>query len=321
MKPILPLVFEALQNRVGRDHLAKRLGLQVDHSAMYFGKGYGGFHWENIDLMPKILRFLLKLSGFLAQGERNATDYEVVEIGVVLDGLPEAFEDFRILQLSDIHIDGIPDGAERLIRHIADLSYDLCVLTGDFRFHTFGNYGPCLDRMQKLAAAIQCRHGTLGILGNHDFVEMVPGLESFGIRMLLNETVTIERDGAAIHVVGLDDAHFYGVDNLKKAIADLPADTIKLLLVHSPEIIPAAARAGVHYYLCGHTHGGQVCLPGPSPLLTNANCERAYVSGAWKYREMAGYTSRGAGSSGLAVRFFCPPEITLHRLSSRPIAA
>ena len=311
------LIFDEIERRIGKEHLARRLRLQVDHSAKYFGKGFGRFHWENIDLLPDVLKFLLKAAGLLHKWERNAADYEVVEVDVILDGLPEPFEGFRILQLSDIHIDGMPDHGEGLIRAIGNLTYDLCVMTGDFRFHTFGDYDPSLNAMQKLASSIECRHGILGILGNHDFVEMMPELESCGIRMLLNEIAIIERGGASISILGLDDAHFYGVHDLKKVTEGLNAGGIRLLLVHSPEIIPEAASAGVHYYLCGHTHGGQICLPGGVPLLTNANCARAYISGAWRYQNMAGYTSRGTGSSGLAVRFNCPPEITLHRLHSR----
>jgi len=309
-------LFEDLQRRIGERHLAKRLRLQVDHAAKYFGMGFGGFHWENVDPLAQVLRFLLKAAGLYGKGERNSLDYRVVEVEVVLDGLPEPFHGFRILQLSDIHIDGIPDGGERLRRILGDLDYDLCVLTGDFRFETFGDYGPSLEGMKSLLESIRCSHGILGILGNHDFVEMVPELESFGIRVLLNETAAIRRGDAAIQVIGLDDAHFYGVDELEKAMAGLQPGEVKVLLVHSPEIIPRAARAGVGYYLCGHTHGGQICLPGGIPLLTNANCDRAYVGGPWRYGKMAGYTSRGTGSSGVSVRFCCPPEIVLHRLSS-----
>ena len=309
-----PSLFEELEHRLGRNHLAKRLRLQVDHSAKFFGQGFGRFHWENSNLLPLVLGFLLKVSRLFEVGKQNALDFELVEVDVMLEGLPEAFDGFSILQLSDIHIDGMPDEGERLIRLIRKLRYDLCVLTGDFRFQTFGNYESSLNGMKRLAASIACPHGVLGILGNHDFVEMVPALESCGIGMLLNETVRITRGDAAIRILGLDDAHFYGVDALEKAIRELPADEVKVLLVHSPEIIAEAARAGVNYYLCGHTHGGQICLPGGIPLLTNANCARKYVGGVWQYENMAGYTSRGTGSSCLPVRFFCPPEITLHRL-------
>ena len=313
MSPRQPFLFEELERRIGRNHLARRLRLQVDHSAKFFGRGFGRFHWENINILPLALEFLLKVSRLFRVGKHNVLDFEVVEVDVMVEGLPEAFEDFCILHLSDIHIDGMPDDGERLIRIIQRLHYDVCVLTGDFRFHTFGNYEPSLNGMKRLAASIECPHGIFGILGNHDFVEMVPALESSGIRMLLNETVRIARGDAAIHILGLDDAHFYGVDALDKAIRDIPAAEVKVLLVHSPEIIAEAAHAGVNYYLCGHTHGGQICLPGGIPLLTNANCSRKYVGGLWHYENMAGYTSRGTGSSCLPVRFFCPPEITLHR--------
>jgi uncharacterized protein len=309
-----PFIYEELQQRIGKDHLAKRLSLQGDHATKYFGQGVGRFHWENITLLPLVLEFLLKVTGLFRVGNRNVLDYEVVDVDVMLSALPEAFEDFCILHLSDIHIDGMPDNGQRLCRIVGKLTYDLCVMTGDFRFRTFGSYDASLDGMKRLAAAIECPHGILGILGNHDFVEMVPALEACGIRMLLNETAAIQRGDTVIHVLGLDDAHFYGVDALEKAIRGIPPDEVKLLLVHSPEIIPEAARAGVDYYLCGHTHGGQVCLPGSIPLLTNASCARKFGSGVWHYDNMPGYTSRGAGSSGLPVRLCCPPEIALHRL-------
>jgi hypothetical protein len=154
----------------------------------------------------------------------------------------------------------------------------------------------------------------LGILGNHDPIEMVPGLESAGIRMLLNEAAAIRRGAVEIHVAGLDDTHFYRTDDLPKAMAEIPPRAVKLLLAHSPEIIPDAAAAGVQYYFCGHTHAGQICLPGGIPVFTRSRGGRAYAAGAWRYGRMGGYTSRGAGTSGLNVRYWCPPEITVHRL-------
>lgn len=307
-------VFEDMEARVGRTHLSKRLALQVDHSARYFGNGFGGFHWENIDLFPRILDFFLRTCGVIDRGRRNTLDYEIVDHLMVLPNLPEAFHDLTMLQLSDIHVDGIPDGGERLMAAIQALTFDVCVMTGDYRFQTYGNYDPSLRGMEKLAEAITCPFGMVGILGNHDFVEMVPLLESYGIKMLLNEALSIEKGGSTLHILGLDDAHFYGVHDLGKALRDLPAGDTKILLAHSPELLAEAAHAGVDCYLCGHTHGGQICLPGGIPILTNAQCPRRYASGQWRYEKTQGYTSRGTGSSGLAVRFYCRPEITLHRL-------
>lgn len=310
-------VFEDLEARVGRPHLSARLSLQVDHSARFFGKGFGKFHWENIELIPQTLDLILRASGLNRRGRRNVLNYEIVEHDLPISNLPDAFHGFRLLQLSDIHMDGIPDEGRRLIETIRALKFDFCVMTGDFRFHTHGNYDPCLIGMKRLAHSIACPFGMAGILGNHDFLEMVPLLESCGIRMLLNEAVTLKKDGAPLHILGLDDAHFYGVHDLGKAMRNLPKEDPKILLAHSPELIAEAAAAGLDGYLCGHTHGGQICLPGGIPILTNAHCPRTYTSGAWKYESMQGYTSRGTGSSGLPVRFFCRPEITLHRLVRR----
>ena len=89
--------------------------------------------------------------------------------------------------------------------------------------------------------------------------------------------------------------------------------SFSILLSHTPEVYRQAAHAGFDLMLSGHTHGGQICLPGGVPLTLDSGC-RAIGAGAWRYDAMAGYTSVGAGSSIVPVRFNCPPEITLHRL-------
>jgi hypothetical protein len=132
--------------------------------------------------------------------------------------------------------------------------------------------------------------------------------------MLLNESVRIERGGAEIHLAGIDDAHFFRVDNIEKAAAGVPFDAFSILLSHTPEIYRQAAHAGFDALLCGHTHGGQICLPGSIPITLDATLPRKFGRGAWKYNEMSGYTSVGAGSSVLPVRLNCRPEITLHTL-------
>jgi predicted MPP superfamily phosphohydrolase len=155
-----------------------------------------------------------------------------------------------------------------------------------------------------------------GVLGNHDTIRMVPGLEGMSIRMLLNESVVIERGGHRVHLAGIDDAHFYRVDNIEKAADAIPQEDFSILLSHTPEIYRQAAHAGFDLLLSGHTHGGQICLPGGIPITLDAAVPRSLGSGAWKYGTMAGYTSVGAGSSVVPVRFNCPPEITLHYLRS-----
>ncbi len=143
---------------------------------------------------------------------------------------------------------------------------------------------------------------------------MVPGLEAMGIRMLLNEAETIERSGSCIHLAGIDDAHFYRMDNIEKAATSIPHEEFSILVTHSPEIYRQAAHADFDVLLSGHTHGGQICLPGGLPITLSAVLPRALGAGPWRHHGMIGYTSVGAGSSVVPVRFNCPPEITLHRL-------
>ena len=109
---------------------------------------------------------------------------------------------------------------------------------------------------------------------------MVPDLEALGIRMLLNECVAIDRGRASIYLAGVDDAHFYRADNIEKAAADIPHGTVSVLLSHTPEIYRQAAHAGFDLMLSGHTHGGQICLPGGIPILLEADLPRAFGAGA-----------------------------------------
>jgi predicted MPP superfamily phosphohydrolase len=153
-----------------------------------------------------------------------------------------------------------------------------------------------------------------GVLGNHDTIRMLPALEEMGIRMLLNECVPISRDADRIHLAGVDDAHFYRADNLERAASEIPAGKFSILLSHTPEIYQQAAHAEFDLLLSGHTHGGQICLPGQIPITLDSVLPRRLGSGAWKYHSMVGYTSVGAGCSIVPARFNCPPEITIHYL-------
>jgi hypothetical protein len=115
-------------------------------------------------------------------------------------------------------------------------------------------------------------------------------------------------------LVGVDDPHYYRVDSIEKAAAGVPHDEFSILLSHTPEIYRHAAHADFNLLLSGHTHGGQICLPGAVPITLDSKLPRRYGSGSWKYHRMVGYTSVGVGSSIVVVRFNCLPEITLHHL-------
>jgi predicted MPP superfamily phosphohydrolase len=305
-------ILRTLDRRLGRLHAKQRLGIERDHEAQVFGQGLNFFHIENLTSSHRFIRAVLTAAGLYKRGLANAERVTVRRNRVVSAKLPCAFEGYTILHLSDLHVDMCPAAMERVRALVRDLSYDLCVLTGDYRAQTFGPFDEALAGMARVRDAI--RGEALAVLGNHDTICMAPGLEEMGFALLLNESVAVERGGERIHIAGIDDAHYFRVDNIEKAGADIPQDAFAILLSHTPEIFRQAAHAGFDLLLAGHTHGGQICLPGGVAITLDSVLPRAFGAGAWKYHEMQGYTSVGAGSSVVPVRFNCPPEITLHSL-------
>ncbi len=301
-----------LAHRVGRLHLWQRQGIQRDHVAQVFGRGRNFFHIENWYSVHALMRLTLRAAGLYDRGRRNATAIRIRSNDVVIPALPAAFDGFRLLHLSDIHLDMDRAISHELAARVRDAEYDLCVITGDFRARTYGGHEPVVEAMAGLRMHID--RPVYGVLGNHDFVEMVPDLEALDMRILLNESVIIEQGGSAIHLAGVDDPHYYRADNLEKAANGIPETAVSILLAHSPEIYRHAAYAGFDLMFCGHTHGGQICLPGGLALTYNAKCPRALGKGAWRWNGLQGYTSAGSGTCVVPVRYNCPPEITVHRL-------
>ena len=259
-----------------------------------------------------MIEMVLRVTGTYWRGRANAGKVQLRRNTVHLSNLPSDFDDFAILPLSDLHADLSGRAMQRVAELARDLDYDLCVLTGDYRGGTHGDCELCLEIVARLREAL--RSDIYGVLGNHDSIAMVPDLEALGIRMLLNESVAIRSGPASIYLAGVEDAHFYRADNIEKAAADIPHGCVSVLLSHTPEIYRQAAHAGFDLMLSGHTQGGQICLPGGVPILLGADLPRAFGAGAWRHGGMAGYTSLGAGSSVVPVRFNNRPEITLHRL-------
>jgi uncharacterized protein len=301
-----------LERRLGRLHARQRLGIEQDHEAQIFGQGLNFFHVENWYSVHAVIRTALRLAGLYERGRRNAERPVVRRNEVRSARLPASFDGFTILHLSDLHVDMNEGAMRRLVELAAGLRYDLCVLTGDYRGQTFGPFDATLDGLARIRAGLV--GPAYAVLGNHDTIQMVPGLEAMGIRTLLNECAAIERGGARIHLAGIDDAHYFRVDNIEKAADAIPDGDFSILLSHTPEIYRQAAHAGFDLLLSGHTHGGQICLPGSIPITLDAALPRRLGRGAWQYGDMSGYTSVGAGSCIVPVRLNCPPEITLHIL-------
>jgi uncharacterized protein len=301
-----------LIDRIGAEHVERRLTVENEHESQLFGQGLILFNLENWYSAPSIVRTALKLTGLYGRARRNADQIVIRRNVLDFANLPTAFENFTILHLSDLHVD-ISEGAmQRLRGMVSDLQYDICVLTGDYRGKTYGPFEASLQGISELKAELK---GPLyAVLGNHDSIRMAPSLEAMGIRMLFNECDTIARgnDRIYIYLAGIDDAHFYRADDIDKAAKPIPQGAFSILLSHTPEIYDGAARAGFDIMLSGHTHGGQLCLPGGVPIKLEARLPRRMGAGLWQHFGMAGYTSVGVGTSLLPVRLNYPPEITLH---------
>jgi predicted MPP superfamily phosphohydrolase len=299
-----------LINRIGTEHVARRLKVEVEHEAQLFGQGLIFFNLENWYSAPSIVRIALTLTGLYGRARRNADQVVIRRNNLEFTRLPPAFDKFTILHLSDLHVD-ISEGAmRRLVGMVGDLQYDICVLTGDYRGKTYGPFDKSLEGIRELRK--QLKGPLYGVLGNHDSIHMAPSLEAMGIRMLFNECEAISRGGNQIYLAGVDDAHFYQADDIEKAAKLAPQDAFSILLSHTPEVYHRAAAAGFDVMLSGHTHGGQLCLPGGIPIKLESRLPRRMGAGAWRHGGMSGYTSVGVGTSLLPVRLNCPPEITLH---------
>jgi predicted MPP superfamily phosphohydrolase len=301
-----------LEQRLGRDYARQRVGIERDHEAQIFGQGRNFFHIENWYSIHSVIRNALRLTGLYERGRKNAERVELRHNHVHLAKLPRAFDGFRILHISDLHADMSQAAMARVIELAAPLDYDICALTGDYRGRTFGPFDECMREVARVRACL--KPPIYGVLGNHDTVHMLPALEAMGIRMLMNEVESLARGDQRLHVAGIDDAHFYQMDNIEKVASLCPVGDCAILLSHTPEVYRQAAQAGFSLLLGGHTHAGQICLPGSIPLSLSSVLPRRMGSGAWTCQDMAGYTSAGAGCSIVAVRLNCPPEITLHHL-------
>jgi uncharacterized protein len=274
-------------------------------------------------------------AGTLALGEdtvlREPNQPELVEVEITLPRLPAAFDGFKIAQLSDFHYDEVFSvvpvraGVEMVNR----LNADLVVLTGDF---VTGSYWtprradrksawlaePCA----KLLGTLRSRHGSLAVLGNHDVITdaafVTETLQSHGIPVLRNGSKLFEQDGARLWLCGLDSLD--GAPHLEVAMRGIPPEEAVILLVHEPDFADTAAQHPIDLQLSGHSHGGQIWLPGiGAPWLPEGG--RKYPRGQYRVGQMPLYTNIGLGTIRLPVRLNCPPEVTVVTLragSSKP---
>jgi uncharacterized protein len=256
------------------------------------------------------LALALTVSGHYSRWRQNALAPKLVELDLWFRHLPSAFDGYRILHVSDPHLDILPELAPIARSILAGIEVDLLALTGDVLGRRDAPIWSATKPLTMAFDGLNPRDGRLAVLGNHDRSEMAEELERIGFRVLINESIALERNGTRIFVTGLDDVHSFYTQAAYAALADDPGE-FRIALVHSPEMADHAANAGIALYLCGHTHGGQLCRPGGRPILTQLTRCRFAASGLWHQGVTQGYTSRGLGSSWPPLRQNCPSEMTI----------
>ena len=201
-------------------------------------------HWPLFEAVIAGFGVTLRGIGLYRRGVRNALDIELNEIELRFPHLPAPFDGYRVLHLADLHLDAHPALPKRAAALARRARCDLCVLTGDYRYRVNCPIEGAMAAIARLAPTLDAADGIYAILGNHDTVAMVPALEAVGIRVLTNQTVSVTRDGAVLHLTGIDDVHYFYTADAAEALGRAP-DGFRLALVHSPEMIEPAAEAGI----------------------------------------------------------------------------
>ncbi len=305
-------VLQKLAQRLGVKHAQQRIAIEEAHVAQIFGQGRNFFHIENWYSVHSLIRNTLRLFLLHGKGKRNARNIQVRRNKIKLPQLHSDLDGFTLLHLSDMHVDMDEKATLALMERIREVDYDICVMTGDYRARTYGEIEGALAAMARVRR--QLKEPVYAVLGNHDSILMVPALEEIGIRFLINENTLIKRGQGKLFLAGIDDAHYYRVDDIAKAAKGINESIPSILLSHTPAVYLQAAEVGFDLMLSGHTHGGQICLPGGIPVFLDSDCPRFVGKGVWRHNSMQGYTSVGSGTSVVNVRINCPPEITLHTL-------
>lgn len=262
---------------------------------------------------------LTALGGFgvnyLFNVEPEALTVETVQ--VKLARLPRAFDGMTIVHLSDLHHGPYVslNQIERAVALANQAQPDVVVITGDFIGMSARYMKPCVQALMKLEA----RSGIYAVFGNHDYVlgyveQSLATIKASAIQLLRNQSARLRVGAEQIALVGVDDVWMKLAD-VKRALKGLPEELCKIALVHEPDYADVVAKEKVDLQLSGHSHGGQVKIPGWGPLILPRFAEK-YFEGLNRVGDLLQvYTTRGVGLVKPAVRFNCPPEVTVIKLA------
>lgn len=252
---------------------------------------------------------------------------QLTRVNLHVDALPPGNAPLRLLHIGDIHLERLTEREEQLLELAREARPDLIVMTGDYLNLSYNTDDVTKRQLVELLARLEAPCGVYATLGSPTADlrhEVVPLLESLPLCLLRDDWVEVKVDHkVSLILLGLDCTHFLDEDgeSLARVAAAAPNSAPRVLLYHSPELMPEAVKRKIDLYVCGHTHGGQVRLPLIGPLLTSSQLGRRYVMGHYRQGKTNLYVSRGVGLEGLSaprVRLLAPPEITLFTLHPAP---
>ena len=239
--------------------------------------------------------------------------FDLVNVNVKINDLPFTFHNYRIINLTDIHLGQwiSPEYLNGVADYVNSLNPDMITLTGDYVSYILEGYeNDLLDSFKKLKA----KDGKFAVLGNHDHwagaEEIRKILKKSNIVDLSNDVFTIEKDGEKLNISGVDSLTV-GADDLDKVLEKLPHDGASILLVHEPDFAKISSKTNrFDLQMSGHSHGGQLVIPGVETTPFRCSYSIKYPVGAYKVNNMIQYTSKGLGTNSFWIRVNCKPEIT-----------
>jgi len=239
--------------------------------------------------------------------------------------LPPNSPPIRLLHLSDLHVERL---TRREIHHLREqierARPDIIVITGDYLNLSYVDDPTARTEVRKVLAQLDAPYGVYAILGSPpvDPRDTTPSLfDGMNIRLLRDEVAVLTlEDGRMLSLLGIDCEHdlISDASAFENLIGLAPADSMRVLLYHSPELMPLVQKYPVDLYLCGHTHGGQIRMPFYGAVVTSSKTGKRYEMGPYTEQNTTLYISRGIGLEGLSaprMRLLCPPEIILFTLS------
>jgi predicted MPP superfamily phosphohydrolase len=249
----------------------------------------------------------------------NPKNIDLVEIDIELNDLSWNFNNFRILNLTDIHLGQWinPEYLDELIDYVNTLNVDLITLTGDYFSYVIEGYEESLENSLK---KLDAPYGKVGVLGNHDHWMSSDKIREIfknsDIIDLSNDVITLEKDGDHINICGVDSCTVCA-DDLDKVIAKMPKNIPNILLAHEPDFAKESSQTNLFdLQISGHSHGGQFIIPKFETTPFRGPNSTKYPVGLYKVGNMIQYTSKGLGTNSFRVRINCKPEVTIITLKT-----